>query len=197
MVSKLYLASFEVVSNAMKNNEHQNTIEELISHFETIGDGIGIHKAPNVYGAFPTDPYSHTPFGKGAQQPGMTGQVKEDILTRTSELGVGMNAGKLQFQPHLLQKKEFLLHDIEATFILVDGTKKAMTINKDCLAFTVCQVPVVYKISTNKKIEVHNNDGTNQVFETLELNIENSKKIVNRTGEISHIIVYLKGNSLR
>jgi hypothetical protein len=197
MVSKLYLASFEVVNYAIKNNENQNTIEALISHFVAIGDGIGIHKAPNVYGAFPTDPYSHTPFGKGAQQPGMTGQVKEDILTRISELGVEMNNGKLQFQPHLLQKKEFLLHDVEATFILVDGTKKAMTINKDCLAFTVCQVPVIYKISATKKLEVHKNNATNEVFETVELNIENSKKIVNRTGEISHIIVYLTADSLR
>ena len=46
-------------------------------HFE-INAGIGAHKSPELYGAFPTDPYSHTPGGKGAQQPGMTGQVKEE-----------------------------------------------------------------------------------------------------------------------
>ena len=50
--------------------------------------GIGAHKSPVNYGAFPSDPYSHTPAGKGAQQPGMTGQVKEDILSRFGELGL-------------------------------------------------------------------------------------------------------------
>lgn len=197
MVSKLHLASFEVVNNAIKNNEDSKIVNSLISHFVEIGDGIGIHKSPNVYGAFPTDPYSHTPLYKGAQQPGMTGQVKEDVLTRIGELGVEMNDGKLQFQPHLLQKKEFLLQDTEATFILVDGTKKEMTINKDCLAFTVCQVPVIYKISSTTKLELFKNNGTNEVFETLKLDSENSKKIFNRTGEISHVLVYLTADSLR
>ncbi len=39
-----------------------------------------------MYGAIPTDPYSHTPGFAGAQQPGMTGPVKEDIC-RLGELG--------------------------------------------------------------------------------------------------------------
>ena len=46
-----------------------------------------------LYGAFPTDPYSHTPAGKGAQQPGMTGQVKEDVISRFGELGVEVKNG--------------------------------------------------------------------------------------------------------
>ena len=32
------------------------------------------------------DPYSHTPGGAGAKQPGMTGQVKEEVITRLGEL---------------------------------------------------------------------------------------------------------------
>jgi hypothetical protein len=32
----------------------------LAKHYDEIGDGIGVHKTPEVYGAFPTDPYSHT-----------------------------------------------------------------------------------------------------------------------------------------
>lgn len=61
-------------------------------------------------------PYSHTPMHKGAQQPGMTGQVKEDILTRIGELGVKMKDGKLVFEPHLLSKSEFLQKETNATF---------------------------------------------------------------------------------
>ena len=56
-----------------------------------------MHKSPELYGAFPTDPYSHTPAGKGAQQPGMTGQVKEDILSEVLEIGVFVKEGLIQF----------------------------------------------------------------------------------------------------
>ncbi len=59
-------------------------------------------------GAFPTDPYSHTPGGKGAQQPGMTGQVKEDILCRFGELGMRVSNGVLAFDSSILKASEFI-----------------------------------------------------------------------------------------
>src|ERR1039458_5021052 len=45
----------------------------------------------------PTDPYSHTPSFAGAQQPGMTGQVKEDLIARLGEMGVALEGGRLAF----------------------------------------------------------------------------------------------------
>jgi hypothetical protein len=197
MVSKLHVAVQEVYLKSFNSNENSNVLDALISHYESIGEGIGVHKTPDVYGAFPTDPYSHTPLHRGAQQPGMTGQVKEDILTRISELGVIMEEGKLKFQPSLLQKKEFLLENTEATFVLVDGTQKTLTIEKDSLAFTVCQVPVIYKMASYNQMELYYNNGTNKVFQTLELDNVESKKIVLRTGEISSIKVYLTIANLR
>ena len=74
------------------------TIGRLLDHYYEASEGIGVHKSPELYGAFPTDPYSHTPGSKGAQQPGMTGQVKEDILSRFGELGVFVKDGKLIVQ---------------------------------------------------------------------------------------------------
>lgn len=59
-------------------------------------------------GAFPTDPYSHTPWGKGAKQPGMTGQVKKELLTRLGELGLFVRHGRIHFAPTLLCDDEFL-----------------------------------------------------------------------------------------
>ena len=72
-------------------------------------EGIGVNKSPELYGAFPTDPYSHTPAGKGAQQPGMTGQVKEDVISRFGELGVEVNNGiiKLQLLTMLRDRRVF------------------------------------------------------------------------------------------
>jgi hypothetical protein len=197
MVSKLQVAVLEVTIQAIERNENQDVINLLITHFEEIGAGIGVHKSPVVYGAFPTDPYSHTPFNKGAQQPGMTGQVKEDILTRIGELGVKMHNGKLQFQPNLLHKKEFLAEDTEVVFIQIDGTKKLMTLEKDTLAFTVCQVPVVYKKASKNSLELYFKNGTKETYDTLELDDTQSRKIFNRTGEISNVAVFLNEDYLR
>ncbi len=58
-------------------------------------DGLGYRKGAADWGAFPADPYSHTPGEGGAQQPGMTGQVKEEILTRWGELGLRVRHGKV------------------------------------------------------------------------------------------------------
>ena len=108
MVSKLLLAVQECCTKAVNDKENEVVIGHLLEHFYEINEGIGVHKSPSLYGAFPTDPYSHTPGGKGAQQPGMTGQVKEDILSRFGELGVFVKEGKLRFNPCLLRRNEFL-----------------------------------------------------------------------------------------
>jgi len=107
MVSKLHLAVQEVIEKAHRDNEDIAVINALALHYDEIGKGIGVHKTPEVYGAFPTDPYSHTPSHRGAQQPGMTGQVKEDVLTRKGELGVKVVEGKLSFHPTLLNQNQF------------------------------------------------------------------------------------------
>ena len=79
MVSKLLLAVAEVGARAEENNESAAIRKRLTGHYYAIHEGIGAHKSPYIYGAFPTDPYSHTPGNMGVQQPGMSGQVKEDI----------------------------------------------------------------------------------------------------------------------
>lgn len=197
MVSKLHLAVLEVTNKAFEVNESELVTHSLINHFDEIGAGIGIHKSPEVYGAFPTDPYSHTPFGKGAQQPGMTGQVKEDIVTRIGELGVKMKDGKLQFQPNFLKKDEFIANDTEVTFVMVDGANKKINLQKNNLAFTICQVPVIYKINNTSKIELHYKNGETKTFETLELNEQESKKIFYRTNDIILVEVSLNTAILR
>jgi cellobiose phosphorylase len=50
---------------------------------------------------------SYTKF-KGAQQPGMTGQVKEDILSRMGEFGVAVKDGKITFSSGFFNKTEYL-----------------------------------------------------------------------------------------
>ncbi len=88
MVSKLLLAVQETYQKAESENADPSKLSELKEFYYDIKEGIGVDKNPNDYGAFPTDPYSHTPSFSGVQQPGMTGQVKEDIISRFGELGV-------------------------------------------------------------------------------------------------------------
>ena len=189
MVSKLHVAVQEVCIKAISDNEDSNTISGLISHYQEIGKGIGVHKSPSVYGAFPTDPYSHTPFYRKAQQPGMTGQVKEDILTRIGELGIKVNKGKLQFQPSILSENEFLTQSQEVCFINVEGSKNNIILEKDSLAFTYCQVPIIYTKSTANQIELFYKNGTSEIVNSLALDIDKSKKVFQRTGEIVKINV--------
>ena len=141
MVSKLLLANYEVVSKAIELGEAKNWIDRLVDHYHKINDGIGLNKSPELYGAFPTDPYSHTPKGKGAQQPGMTGQVKEDLLSRAGEIGVKVKEGILSFEPELLRSEEFLDHAKVFYFINIHQEKSEILLVPKSLAFTVCQVP--------------------------------------------------------
>ena len=189
MVSKLHLAVLEVIEKAYQDNEDADVIKALALHYEEIGEGIGVHKSPEVYGAFPTDPYSHTPSHRGAQQPGMTGQVKEDILTRKGELGVNVSEGKLTFDPALLNKNQFLQQEETVSFNDLENKAYSLQLEKGSLAFTVCQVPIVYKIGEKNQIEVLFKNNQIETISSLTLSLEMSQKIFHRTGEISQLKV--------
>ena len=189
MVSKLHLAVLEVIEKAYHDNEDASVIAALTVHYDAIGEGIGVHKSPEVYGAFPTDPYSHTPSHRGAQQPGMTGQVKEDILTRKGELGINVSDGKLTFEPALLKKDQFLKQDETVSFNDLESKEYAIQLEKGSLAFTVCQVPIIYKIAAHNQIEVLFKNKQIETISSLTLNLEMSQKIFHRSGEISQLTV--------
>ena len=154
MVSKLLLAVQETCLRAIKDKESDETTGKLLEHYYEIYEGIGVHKSPELYGAFPTDPYSHTPAGKGAQQPGMTGQVKEDILCRFGELGVFVDNGEILFNPVLLQKEEFLKEPEIFNYIDVEGNEKAIELEQNTLGFTYCQIPVIYQLVGKENIQL-------------------------------------------
>ncbi|MFK7969684.1 MAG: hypothetical protein AB8F95_04915 [Bacteroidia bacterium] len=197
MVSKLQLAVMECCFQAIESGADKATIDALVKHYYEINEGIGVHKSPAVYGAFPTDPYSHTPGGKGAQQPGMTGQVKEDIISRYGELGVFVEAGKLYFQPGILRKIEFL--NEETSFEYIDATEQAqeLELGKGSLCFTYCQVPIVYTRSDRDALSVVLKDGTSKEFSALSLDVETSKLVFERTGDIIQINVHVQEAALK
>ena len=197
MVSKLLLAVQESCLQAISNGEDEVMIGQLLEHFYEINEGIGVHKSPELYGAFPTDPYSHTPGGKGAQQPGMTGQVKEDVISRFGELGVFIKHGKLYFNPCLLRKEEFISKETNFEYLSLFNGSQNKTIPADSLAFTYCQVPIIYHISDKDHLEIIFNDGTSSKIDALVIDHETSEKIFKRTGEVIQIKVYINNTYLK
>ncbi|MCZ4408216.1 hypothetical protein O3Q51_05320 [Cryomorphaceae bacterium 1068] len=197
MVSKLHLAVFEVCEQAHYEDGDKKTRDALAHHFDEIGLGIGLYKEPKLYGAFPTDPYSHTPWHRGAQQPGMTGQVKEDVLVRFGELGIAIGDGRLKFDPFLLKKTEFLADAESFEYSSLNQELTDVNLPAHSLGFTCCQVPVTYHLSGDAGLKIEMNDGS--VLEMIgnELDSENSTAIFHRTGKVKSITVSIPEEQLR
>jgi hypothetical protein len=192
MVSKLLVAVQENCLIAIENNEDQALIGGLLDHYYEIQAGIGVHKSPELYGAFPTDPYSHTPGGKGAQQPGMTGQVKEDVLSRIGELGVFVKDGKIIFNPRLLRVTEFVKTSKMFNYKTINKEEKSINLKEGSLCFTYCQVPIVYKNTNHESVKIFFTDNSEQEVKDLSLDKNVSRMIFERTGRIDRIEVSLK-----
>jgi hypothetical protein len=113
------------------------------------------------------------------------------------EVNIALNEGKLEFQPTLLHRNEFLIDGNEVNFITVDGTDKKIQLEKGSLAFSVCQVPVIYTIAASNQMEIQYNNGTSITLDSLALDANESQKIFGRKGEISLIKIHLTEDKLR
>ena len=125
-----------------------------------------------------------------AQQPGMTGQAKEDVLLRTTELGVVVADGKLAFNPALLQVEEFLAKSETFHYINGAGKKAELLLPEKSLAFTVCRIPVVYQLSSSIGLKIY--DEKDEVLyrtETLKLDEAWSQKVFEGDAQIGKIEV--------
>jgi hypothetical protein len=189
MVSKLLLAAQECYQQAAATNADAAITAALATAYYDIRQGIGFNKSPAEYGAFPTDPYSHTPMGSGARQPGMTGQVKEEILTRLGELGVSVQGGTLRFAPSLLRVEEFL--SAPAEFAYVDAAQQTRTLSlpSNSLAFTLCQVPVIYERGAEAALEATLADGRTVAMPGNCLDAATSRSILGRDGQMERLRV--------
>jgi hypothetical protein len=191
MVSKLCLAAQEAFFRAGEQGAAADVRKRLRRHYEAIRDGLGVHKPPDRYGAFPTDPYSHTPGFAGVQQPGMTGQVKEDLLSRFGELGAAVENGILRFRPGLLDGAAFLKSPRLFRYFHLGGGPGVIDLPKGSLAFTICQVPVVVRLSRDEKITVTRQSGETLEHDGLALDRGTSESIFERRGAVRRLDVFL------
>jgi hypothetical protein len=180
MVSKLLLAIGENITKAVLESDNYDSISRLKQHYQAVKSGIGAHKSPADYGAFPFDPYSHTPIMAGVQQPGMTGQVKEDIINRFFELGVTVQNGCLAINKVMLHFSEFIQ----------PSANQMSEHSKPYLSFSYCSVPFVYLLDGKQGIDVYYKDGKCDNNTDYSLNHYQSQLVFNRDKMIEKIVVH-------
>ena len=193
MVSKLLLAVMETVQAAEATGCSAEVLKALKAVYYDVRDGIGFNKTPDAYGAFPTDPYSHTPGFSGARQPGMTGQVKEEVLTRLAELGVLVANGCVSFCPSNLRRRELLTESAVLQYFDVAGEPQSVTLVPGQVGFTYCQVPVVYtQAGAEGGITLTLSDGQSQAVAGNTLSAEASTEVFKKSGAVARIDVTIR-----
>lgn len=189
MVSKLALATQETFVRAADAGASPDVLAALADAYWDVRAGLGGSKTPAEYGAFPADAYSHTPSGAGAKQPGLTGQVKEDVLCRWGELGVRVADGRIAFEPRLLRDGEFLAAPAVLRTADVRGEAVPLALDAGTLGFTVCATPVVYRQAASPAVRVVGADGSVTMADGHALSREASAAVFGRTGAVARIEV--------
>lgn len=189
MVSKLLLAVQENVLASLDSSATEEITSALQASYEDVRAGIGFNKSPQVYGAFPTDPYSHTPAAQGAKQPGMTGMVKEEILTRIAEFGLIIEDGTIRFYPAIFREQEALAEQATFTYIDLQGNTQHLDVPPGAVAYTFCQVPFVVLAGDQMQFKVHRADGTTETIDGERLPTDISQHIFARDEAIQWVTV--------
>ncbi len=193
MVSKLLLAVNETLIAGFDADAAPAVLDRLKDHYYEIKAGLGLFKSPDLYGAFPIDAYSHTSRDAGVKQPGMTGQVKEDVLSRFAEVGVRVREGVISFDTRLMNPAELLSEPSSFDFINLSGDVETLALAANQLAFSLCQTPVVYTASESSGISLTLNNGEQIELPDSALNADYSASIFARRGEIRRIDVKIMG----
>ena len=88
-----------------------------------------------------------------------------------------------------MRKEEFLRKPEIFSYVDIDNKKSEIEVQRNSLCFTYCQIPVIYKLSDNENLKVVFENGSILEYEYPVLDTLVSKKMFERTGEISHVIV--------
>jgi hypothetical protein len=126
----------------------------------------------------------------------MTGQVKEDVITRFYELGVRVENGEVEFAPTLLRRDEFLDEPVNWHFS-VGGQTRNEALESGSLAFTVAGVPVIYRLAGAHSIAVFEDEGEPLVIEGGRLGPALSESLFRREKRIRKLVVDIPDAMLR
>lgn len=194
MVSKLLLATQECVFQARDDGAAPELVARLRDHYTAVRDGLGFRKTPEEFGAVPHEPYSHTPWSSGAQQPGMTGQVKEGVLARFGELGLRVRNGQITFDPVMLESDELLAEPAELS--IRGEPDRRVPVPAGAVGLTICGTPVVLRPGGPSRIVIHTHDGSRVEVEGAELPADWSREIFARSGKATLLEAHIATGEL-
>jgi hypothetical protein len=187
MVSKLLLASGELfVSLRDVSFRDAEAIERVRRAYLSIRDGLGYRRGADDYGAFPWDPYSHTPAGAFARQPGMTGQVKEEILTRLIECGLEVRRGEIVFSDAPLMSEEAIGEAAAPRLWRPFENGTEIRIEAKEFGFTFCGIPIARSTAKPSSI-ILERDSAKETIEGAVIGRELSERIFFRESGIRSI----------
>jgi hypothetical protein len=193
MVSKLLLAIREQLDATRRRApSDQVLVARLAQAYEQVRAGLGFRRTPEEFGAFPHDPHSHTPAGRGARQPGMTGQVKEDLLARWAELGLTLSDGRLYVDAGAIRDGDWTTDEAELEAVDVDGHPFREPLPVGSVGLTLCQVPIIVTRSPGAAATVRAFDRDGLLIEERTdggLSRELSASLFARTGRVRRVVV--------
>ena len=128
----------------------------------------------------------------------MTGQVKEEVLTRFAELGICVQDGCVSIRPALLRTREFADEERPFWYLDVNNSWQDIGLPGSSLAFTWCQVPFVYILNAagEESLTIEFNDGTSASFPDLALPADISESLFMRDGKVRKISVSISAERL-
>jgi hypothetical protein len=119
----------------------------------------------------------------------MTGQVKEEVLSRFGELGLTIRDGAVRFEPRLLRECEFDAQSRPFRFLDLAGQWQELQVPARGMAYTWCQVPIVYRLVERgpPAMTVTRDDGSSQTLAAPSLPAALSAELFGRSGRIRHL----------
>jgi len=107
------------------------------------------------------------------------------------ELGVFVKNGEICFRPDLLRPEEFLTAPGEFKYYDVSGVARRLVLKAGELAFTYCQVLIVYRMARENSLVMVPANGTRLRSSALQLDPAISRLIFERAGKVLRLEVSL------
>ena len=105
---------------------------------------------------------------------------------------MSVREGRIVFEPLLLRRVEFLAKPGAFQYFDFFGASHRLPLPPESLAFSYCQVPVIYRLGRENGITVVSADGREDKMRDLTLDAAASRSIFARAGIISRLIVDLR-----
>lgn len=99
--------------------------------------------------------------------------------------------GALAFRPTLLRAQEYTSQASAFHYVNIEGQAEAIELPAGALAFTFCQLPIVYQLGGEPQIEILLVSGATRTVAGNTLDQASSQQIFRRTGQIRRLIVHI------